>query len=54
LFANLLIREVLHKVPGVLPGSIPKPSDLEHESLMFVIPLSDEVVEDSLNRFTTR
>jgi len=41
-------------VPGVLPGSIPEPSDLEHESLMFVVPLSDKVVEDSFNRFTTR
>jgi len=41
-------------VTGVLPGSVPEPSDLEHESLMFVVPLSDKVVEDSLNRFTTR
>jgi len=53
-FANLLSREVLQIVPGVLPKSIPEPSDLEHESLVFVVPLSDKVVEDRLNRFTTR
>jgi len=53
-FANLLSREVLHIVPGVLLRSIPEPSDLEHELLMFVIPLSNKVVEDRLNRFTTR
>jgi len=49
--AHLLSREVLHIVPGVLPGSIPEPSYLEHESLMVVISLSGKVVEDSLNRF---
>jgi len=53
-FADLVGREILHIVPGVLPGSIPEPPDLEHESLMFVIPLSDKVIEDSLNRLTTR
>ena len=47
-------REVLHIEPGVLPGSIPEPSDLEHESLLVIEPLSDKVVEDSLNRFTGR
>jgi len=52
--AELLNREVLHKVPRVLPGSIPKPSDLEHESLLVVVPLPDKAVEDSLNRFTCR
>jgi len=52
--ANLLSGEVLHIVPGVLPGSIPEPAYLEHESLLGVIPLSDNVVEDSLNRFTSR
>jgi len=41
-------------VPGVLPGSIPEPPDLEHESLLVVVPLSDKAVEDSLNRFTCR
>ena len=53
-FANLLSRKVLHIVLGVLPGSIPERSYLEHESLMVVVPLSDKVVEDSLNRFTGR
>jgi len=53
-FPDLLGREVLHIVPGVLPGSIPEPPDLEHESFMFIIPLSDKVVADSLNWFSTR
>jgi len=52
--ADLLSREVLHIVPGVLPGSIPEPPDLEHESLLVVVPLSDKAVQDSLNRFTGR
>jgi len=52
--ADLLSREVLHVVPGVLPGFIPEPSYLEHESLLVVIPMSDKVVKDSLNRFTSR
>ena len=37
---NLLSWEVRHIVPGVLPGSIPKPPYLEHESLLDIIPLS--------------
>ena len=52
--ADLLSREVLQVVPGVLPGFIPDPSDLEHESLLVVVPLPDKAVEDSLNRFTCR
>jgi len=52
--ADLFSREILHTVPGVLPGSIPEPSDLEHESLLVVVLLSDKAVEDSLNRFTCR
>jgi len=54
ILADLLSWEVLHVVPGVLSGSIPEPSYLEHESLLVVIPLSDKVVEDSLIRFTYR
>jgi len=42
--ANLLGREVLHIVPGVLPESIPEPPHLEHESLMFVVSLSKKMV----------
>jgi len=52
-FANLLGGEVLHIVTGVLPGSIPEPSHLEHAALMFVVSLTDEVVEDIINRFTS-
>jgi len=52
--ADLLSREVLHIVPGVLPGSIPEPSDFEHTSLLVVVPLSDKAVEDSLNLLTCR
>jgi len=52
-FANLHGGEVLHIVPGVLPGSIPEPSHLERAALMFVVALTDEVVEDIINRFTS-
>jgi len=52
--ADLLSREVLHIVPGVPPGSLPEPPDLEHESVLVIVPLSDKAVEDSLNRFTGR
>jgi len=34
--------------------TIPEPPDLEHESLLVIVPLSDKAVEDSLNRFTGR
>jgi len=47
-------QEVLHIVPGVLPGSLPEPLDLEHESLLVVVPLFDKAVENSPNRFTGR
>jgi len=52
--SGLLRREVLHIMPGVLPGSIPEPSDLEHVSLLVVVPLPDKEVEDSLNRLNCR
>jgi len=52
--ADLLSREVLHVISGVLLGSIVESYYLEHESLLVVVPLSDEVVQDRINRFTCR
>jgi len=43
-FADLLGRKVLQEVPRVLSGSIFEPPPLEHEPLVFVVSMSDEVV----------
>jgi len=54
ILADLLTWKVLHVLPGVLAWSMPEPPHLEHEAFMLIIPLSDKIVEDSLERFTSR
>jgi len=54
MLTDLLGQKVLYVVLGFLAGSTPEPSHFEHESLVLIVPISDKVVGDRLDRFTIR
>jgi len=54
ILADLLTGKVLDVEPSVFSCSMPEPPHLEHEAFMLIIPLSDKMVEDSLERLTSR
>ena len=54
ILADLLTGKVLDVEPSVFTWSMPEPPHLEHEAFMLIIPLSDKMVEDSLERLTSR
>jgi len=51
---DLLVAKILHLVSGVLSWAIPEPSHFDRKSLLHVVLLSDDMGEDSLDRFAGR